>query len=253
MIAALETWLRKATRHLSRDSAAQVRTEIQQHYELAREAGMDGGASAGDAERLAITGLGDARAANRQYRGVLLTSAEASLLRECAWEARAVCSRKWQLLAIPVMALFASANFFLADSIAIARAIGCRDRNGACVCDALPAGVYTIPQPGIPARKVGCPDQHPGICILARPAQMALAAGLVCLASALDRMDADFDSTETARCGVAQTAVSLTRTIATTITTRGVTTFATHFARRRLFRPGAPQNLLRRFDPCYRK
>jgi hypothetical protein len=114
--AALETWLEKATRCLSSASAAQVRSEIQEHYESAREAAMSSGATANEADRLALTALGDAKAANRQYRSVLLTSAEARLLREGNWEARAVCSRrwaKWLLLALSAAALIAAAGLFL--------------------------------------------------------------------------------------------------------------------------------------------
>jgi len=64
----LEQWLSAATRGLSAESAARVRAEIQQHHELACEAGGD-----------AIAALGDPRAANRAYRKVLLTEQEAML------------------------------------------------------------------------------------------------------------------------------------------------------------------------------
>ncbi len=64
----LEKWLSDATRGLSAESAAQVRTEIQQHYDSASDAGDD-----------AIAALGDPRAANRAYRKVLLTEQEAML------------------------------------------------------------------------------------------------------------------------------------------------------------------------------
>jgi prepilin signal peptidase PulO-like enzyme (type II secretory pathway) len=42
-----------------------------------------------------VAALGDARAANCQYRKVLLTAAEAKMLREGNWEARAICARPW--------------------------------------------------------------------------------------------------------------------------------------------------------------
>ena len=67
----LEQWLSDATRGLSAESAAQVRAEIEQHYDSAREAGGD----AADAMRA----LGDPRAANRAYRKVLLTEQEAMM------------------------------------------------------------------------------------------------------------------------------------------------------------------------------
>jgi general stress protein YciG len=41
----LDSWLKQATRHLSKESVAQVRTEIREHYESAREAAMSGGAT----------------------------------------------------------------------------------------------------------------------------------------------------------------------------------------------------------------
>ena len=116
---ALETWLKQATRHLSEDSVAQVRSEIEEHYESAREAAMHGGATADEAVRLALHDLGDAKTANRQYRSVLLTSAEASILREGNWEARAICSRpwlKWMLLAMPAAALLAATTLFFIGS-----------------------------------------------------------------------------------------------------------------------------------------
>lgn len=64
----LEQWLSAATRYLSAESAAQVRAEIQQHYDSACEAGDD-----------AIAALGDPRAANRAYRKALLTEQEAMM------------------------------------------------------------------------------------------------------------------------------------------------------------------------------
>src|SRR5450755_4413763 len=120
----LDGWLKQATRHLSRDSAARVRTEIQEHYELAREAAMSGGASADQADLSAVTALGDAKTANCQYRNVLLTSSEARMLREGQWEARAVCSRpwaKWVLLAVPAAALLAAGTLFFKGNLDVAR------------------------------------------------------------------------------------------------------------------------------------
>jgi hypothetical protein len=116
---ALDIWLKQATQHLSKDSVAQVRTEIREHYDSARDAAIQGGATAAEAERLAVRDLGDAKKANRQYREVLLTSAEARMLREGNWEARAICSRPWlkrMLLAMPVVALFAAATLFFTGS-----------------------------------------------------------------------------------------------------------------------------------------
>jgi len=125
-MSALNGWLEQATRHLSKDSAAQVRTEIQEHYELEREAAMSRGATAEDAERFAVTALGSATAANRAYRKVLLTSAEAWMLRDGNREARAICSRgwlKWMLVAMPVGMLVAACAMFFDGAIVMARAL----------------------------------------------------------------------------------------------------------------------------------
>ena len=105
--ATLEIWLKRATCHLSATSVAQVRSEIQEHYESAREEALGGGASPDEADRRALTSLGDARIAGRQYRKVLLTASEDRVLRETTWEARAVCSRLQWLLPVPLMALCA--------------------------------------------------------------------------------------------------------------------------------------------------
>jgi hypothetical protein len=120
----LDSWLDQATRRLSRDSAAQVRAEIKEHYESAREAATSRGATADDADQQAIAALGDARTANCQYRKVLLTAAEARILRQGNWEARAICSRVWlkrTLVALPLAALIAATVFFLMGSLETAR------------------------------------------------------------------------------------------------------------------------------------
>jgi hypothetical protein len=120
----LDSWLKQATRRLSRDSAEQVRAEIREHYESAREAAMSGGATADAADQQAVAALGDASTANCQYRNVLLTGAEARLLRQGNWEARAICSRvwlKWILVAVPVAALIAATVFLLTGAVETAR------------------------------------------------------------------------------------------------------------------------------------
>jgi len=112
----LEGWLTLATRRLSKDSAALVRSEIQEHYESARESALAGGATEEQAARTALATLGEPQVANRQYRRVLLTSEEARILRESNWEARAVCKypvAKWFLLSIPVAFLSAAVALLL--------------------------------------------------------------------------------------------------------------------------------------------
>lgn len=121
---ALDSWLKEATRRLSLDSAAQVRAEIQEHFASAREAAISNGATREEADRTALTALGDAKTANWQYRHVLLTCAEARLLGEGNWEARMVCSRlwvKWLLLVLPVSFLLVAATFFATGAIPAAR------------------------------------------------------------------------------------------------------------------------------------
>ena len=125
-MAELESWLEQATRCLSKDSATQVQVEIREHYDSAREAAIRDGATTDEASRLAVRGLGDANAANRQYRKVLLTSAEAKMLREGNWEARTVCSTpwlKWLLMALPAAAMLAAVALFFTGAIAVARTL----------------------------------------------------------------------------------------------------------------------------------
>ena len=121
----LDNWLERATRGLSKESAAQVRREIGDHYESAREAAIAAGAAAEAAERSALSALGDAKTANRQYCRVLLTSSEARLLRDDNAEARALCIGnswfRWPLLALSVGALVAAAALYEAGSLSLAR------------------------------------------------------------------------------------------------------------------------------------
>ena len=121
---ALDTWLNQATRRLAKASAAQVRTEIQEHYHAAREAAIESGATSDEADRLALAALGDPKIANCQYRQVLLTSAEAKMLRDLNWEAVAICSRpwlKWLLRAAPLAALLTATALFITNRDAIAK------------------------------------------------------------------------------------------------------------------------------------
>jgi hypothetical protein len=115
----LESWLKDATRGLSKDSAAQVRTEIGGHY----ESSLRGDVTPDEADRIAVVALGDAKAANRQYRKVLLTSREAKMLRQSNQEARAFCSSallKGMLLAVSVAVLCGAAAFFLTGATSVA-------------------------------------------------------------------------------------------------------------------------------------
>ncbi len=111
----------QATRGLSKDSTARVQAEIREHYESAWEGAMGGGSSSSDADRLAISALGDAATANRQYRRLLSTSAEARMLRRGI--AKHVFSLKWARLAIPLVALVAAAVFFSVHADALAQVL----------------------------------------------------------------------------------------------------------------------------------
>jgi hypothetical protein len=122
----LENWLRQATRHLSVTSAARVRAEIRDHYESEKEVEVEKGVTVEEAERLAVLALGSPKAANCQYRRILLTSVEAQMLRQGNCEARAVCSRPWLkllLLAMPGIALVAAATLLFAGFTDVARVL----------------------------------------------------------------------------------------------------------------------------------
>ena len=113
----LETWLEQATRTLSKDSAQQVRTEIEDHYKAACEETSPGEA---------LRALGDPQAANRQYRQTLLTASEATFLRTSKCEAQALCARpmlKWLSRSAPILALMAAAVFFWNGQMATAIAL----------------------------------------------------------------------------------------------------------------------------------
>src|SRR5262245_20019576 len=76
----LEQWLEVATRGLCDSAAARVRAEIVEHYQSAIEAAGAVDVESPDVEGQALAALGDAKTANRQYRRVLLTEGEATLL-----------------------------------------------------------------------------------------------------------------------------------------------------------------------------
>ena len=112
---ALDTWLARATRQLSAESAAQVRTEIAEHYDAAREDAIRAGATGDEADRSAVAALGDPRAANSQYREILVTRSEAKLLRSSACEARffsATPLRKRLLAIVPAAAAICAAGAY---------------------------------------------------------------------------------------------------------------------------------------------
>jgi hypothetical protein len=108
----LESWLTDATRGLSKDSTAQVRTEIGEHY----EASLRSDVTPDEADRIAVAALGDAKIANRQYRKVLLTSTEARMLRQASYSEALM---KWVLLVMSIAMLFLVATEVLLDATSV--------------------------------------------------------------------------------------------------------------------------------------
>lgn len=122
----LDKWLMQAVRGLSKDSADTVRREIQEHYEAAREAALSSGIDPRAAEVRAMQALGDPCVANRQYRKVLLTKSEASLLRQSNAESRMICSNKWakwMVLSAPGTLLLLSVIFLAMRQYSLSRGI----------------------------------------------------------------------------------------------------------------------------------
>lgn len=106
----LERWMDRASKGLSLDSRRQVWAEIRAHYESACEEALAAGAGEQEADRAAVESLGDAAAANRAYRKVLLTSADAALLRETGCSILSG-SRGWPWL-LPALIVIAAIRFF---------------------------------------------------------------------------------------------------------------------------------------------
>jgi hypothetical protein len=141
--ATLDAWLQRATCRLSAEACEQVRREIQDHFDSSREEALAAGAAPEAADRAAVKSLGDPRAANHAYRKVMLTRAEAALLRESAWEARAVCRHR-SLIAIPLAILVAGALLLLKgdDYLGLALIVG-----GAGMCLLFGAPMLSIDTP----------------------------------------------------------------------------------------------------------
>ena len=194
-----------------------MRTEIQEHYQSAREAAINGGASQDEANRMALTALGDAKIANMQYRRVLLTVSEARLLQQGNRETRVVCSiswRQWLLLAASLIALLAAGGLFRTGWIGPGR-----------VTLALGLGIgFTILAPRLP---IYTPSRaglfhyfrwiiQVGLLLLAlwpRRNENVVAASPVCLAVDVDGMEARLDSPQAARRRLAAKTVSVNRAL----------------------------------------
>ena len=72
--ATFDAWLLRAIWRLSADSYEQVRSEIQDHFDSAREEALSSGAAPQEAIRIAVESLGNPRAAKLAYRKVILTA-----------------------------------------------------------------------------------------------------------------------------------------------------------------------------------
>jgi hypothetical protein len=126
MNTALEQWIRQATRKLSKESRARVRSEMQDHFESGRETALAQGASQEAADQAALLALGDAAEANCAYRRTLFTSSEARMLKESAWESRMVCSHrtgKWILAILPLAVLLTGMVLLLAGRTGLGQTV----------------------------------------------------------------------------------------------------------------------------------
>ena len=102
----LESWLDTATCGLAKESKLRVREEIESHYHSANEDAVANGVSKERAHREALVSLGDARAANKEYRKVHITAFEKRMLCEDAWIGRKVAShRYWFLVPLWVLSI----------------------------------------------------------------------------------------------------------------------------------------------------
>lgn len=94
----LDLWIERASRGLAVESAARVRTEIEEHYRAALEEPFA-------TEMAVVEALGDSKVANRAYKQVLLTAFEARRLQQ------AVRSERWRPIGLAVFALLLVAPF----------------------------------------------------------------------------------------------------------------------------------------------
>ncbi len=85
-IDSINDWIGVAACGLEKDAWVRVREESYAHYESAREESLRQGASEEHANSAALASLGNARAANKQYKTIHLTEWENKLMRqdECA-------------------------------------------------------------------------------------------------------------------------------------------------------------------------
>jgi hypothetical protein len=203
----LDRWLKQATRRLSNDSTLQVTTEIREHYESAREAALESGATADQAEEVASTALGDAKRANRQYRKVLLTSAEARLLgRHLGITGYLLAAAREG--APPLRAGDRATSSRSAISHRIGRSsagtASWRYGNESIVHSAVPAGLYASAQSHCPLCEMGCAGWHAGTGFRGGHSHVLLAGDRFLMARGLGEWTRISISSQIARGAVAQ-------------------------------------------------
>jgi lipopolysaccharide export LptBFGC system permease protein LptF len=110
-IDSINAWIDVATCGLAKDAWVRVREETYTHYESAREESSVKGASEQQAREAALASLGNARAANKQYKGIHLTAWENKLMRQDECAARALHARPY-LWIVPVLLVCAAVAAF---------------------------------------------------------------------------------------------------------------------------------------------
>jgi hypothetical protein len=101
-IDSINAWIDVAACGLAKDAWVRVREETYAHYESARDESLRQGASEQHANAVALSTLGNARAANRQYKRIHLTEWESKLIRQDECAAKAIHARPYVLI-IPLL------------------------------------------------------------------------------------------------------------------------------------------------------
>ena len=216
MTSGLEVWLREATRHLAKDSTAQVLAEIQEHYEAAHEAAMMNGATSDEAMSLALNALGSAtsrepaispcsadvgrgeNAPRRQLGGEFLLRAALAEMADCdriaiQW---CICCCDRDCIALQRSARSAGPA---AGGNRIESAVGC----------AASAHKHSLARPNLPVGEMGDDDRRTCADSRAGNAELVVAASFVFMAARLERMDTCIGAAETSHFGMAEALVPL--------------------------------------------
>jgi len=110
-IDSINDWIGVAACGLSKDAWVRVREETYAHYESAREESLREGASEEHANAAALSSLGNARTANKQYKKIHLTEWENKLMRQDECSTRALGKRPY-LLIVPLILMCAAVAGF---------------------------------------------------------------------------------------------------------------------------------------------